>query len=375
MPPSRSGETASIDSAGLKQLNWLLRDWRVEKPAEMDPHLFDILWEVYREVGSHQPINVVSAYRSPETNAMLRRRSKAVSEHSQHMAGRAMDIRLPDVDTATLRAAAMKLQYGGVGYYQSSAFVHVDTGSVRAWPRMTEQQLARLFPDGKTVHLPPSGKPLARYDEARLEVDSRRAALGTGVSGPSLGSLFVGLFRSDEAATPATPTSKVVAATRVAAAPAPAPVALSAGRTVVASADPDAAIPAAALGFAPLPPRRPAEALLAAAPKAAPRVQTASLDDELPLLPGLRVPPVAPPAAVAPAPAAEFTTPASRLLFSGSPLAATPLRIPPAATMAAAAPAPSLDLRFALRPVGDFVTSRFSGPAISPVPVQQQASL
>ena len=75
---THTGESASVtfrrdgryDDAALKQLNWLLRDWRVEKPAEMDPRLFDILWEVYREVGSHQPINVVSAYRSPETNAM-----------------------------------------------------------------------------------------------------------------------------------------------------------------------------------------------------------------------------------------------------------------------------------------------------------------
>ena len=299
---THTGESASVtfrrdgryDDAALKQLNWLLRDWRVEKPAEMDPRLFDILWEVYREVGSHQPINVVSAYRSPETNAMLRRRSKAVSEHSQHMAGKAMDIRLPDVDTATLRAAAMKLQYGGVGYYASSAFVHVDTGSVRAWPRMSEQQLARLFPDGKTVHLPPSGKPMARYEEARLEVDSRKASLGSGGSGPSLGSIFAGLFRSDDVATPAAPTAKVVAATRVAAAPAPTPVALQQGRVTVASADADS-LPAAALGFAPLPPRRPAEAVLAAAaspnpaapalPKAPARVQTASLDDELPAMP------------------------------------------------------------------------------------------
>jgi uncharacterized protein YcbK (DUF882 family) len=83
------------DEEALNQLNWLLRDWRVNEPAKMDSRLFDILWEVYREVGSREPIHVISAYRSPATNSMLRNRSRAVSEHSQHMSGKAMDIRLP----------------------------------------------------------------------------------------------------------------------------------------------------------------------------------------------------------------------------------------------------------------------------------------
>ena len=107
-----------FDEGALSQLNWFLRDWRVDKPAQMDPRLFDILWEVYRESGSSQPINIISAYRSPETNGALRRRSSGVAEHSQHMLGKAMDIRLPDVETGRLRAIAMKMQYGGVGYYR-----------------------------------------------------------------------------------------------------------------------------------------------------------------------------------------------------------------------------------------------------------------
>ena len=178
------------DGEALTQLNWFLRDWRVNEPAKMDPRLFDILWEVYRESGSSQPINIVSAYRSPETNSALRRRSKAVSEHSQHMLGKAMDIRLPDVSTERLREIAMRLQYGGVGYYGSSAFVHLDTGSVRAWPRMSQEQLARLFPDGKTLHLPSNGKPLQGYEVAKAEVLSRNAGLSTQASlggGPSIG--------------------------------------------------------------------------------------------------------------------------------------------------------------------------------------------
>lgn len=184
------------DEKALEQLNWFLRDWRVNEPAKMDPRLFDILWEVYQESGSRQPINIVSAYRSPATNGMLRRRSSGVSEHSQHMLGKAMDIRLPDVETGRLRAIAMRMQYGGVGYYSSSQFVHVDTGNVRAWPRMSQDQLARLFPDGKTLHLPASGKPLARYEEARAEILPRNAALAAQASagGGSLGSIVTALF-------------------------------------------------------------------------------------------------------------------------------------------------------------------------------------
>ena len=176
----------------LNQLNWLLRDWRVNEPAKMDPRLFDILWEVYRDVGSREPVHVISAYRSPATNSMLRHRSRAVSEHSQHMSGKAMDIRLPDVDTARLRAAAMRLQYGGVGHYPG-AFVHVDTGSVRAWPRMTRDQLARLFPNGKTAHLPAQGQPLPGYEEARAEIHTRNATLAAEGSG-SRRNLFASLF-------------------------------------------------------------------------------------------------------------------------------------------------------------------------------------
>jgi uncharacterized protein YcbK (DUF882 family) len=160
------------DSAALQQLNWFLRDWRRDEPTRMDPRLFDTVWEVYREVGSSAPVRVNSAYRSPQTNSMLRRRSSAVAKNSQHMLGKAMDFYLPDVPTERLRAIGMRLQNGGVGYYPNAytPFVHLDVGSVRAWPRMTRDQLARIFPDGKTVHIPADGSPMARYEEARAEV-------------------------------------------------------------------------------------------------------------------------------------------------------------------------------------------------------------
>ena len=162
----------SYDPEALKQLNWLLRDWRLDEPTRMDPRLFDVVWQVYREVGSQEPIHIVSGYRSPETNSMLRRRSRAVSEHSQHMRGKAMDFYLPDVSMSRVREVGMRLQDGGVGFYPNAynPFVHLDVGSVRAWPRMSRGELARLFPDGKTVHLPRDGNPLAGYEVAKAEI-------------------------------------------------------------------------------------------------------------------------------------------------------------------------------------------------------------
>jgi uncharacterized protein YcbK (DUF882 family) len=162
------------DQAVLNKLNYFLRDWRNNDQTVMDPRLFDTLWEVYREAGAGEtPIQIYSAYRSPETNAMLRRRSRAVAEHSQHMLGKAMDTTMPGMPMEKIREIGMKLQRGGVGYYQSANFVHLDVGGVRSWPRMSYDQLARLFPDGKTVHIPSNGVPMPRYEEARAEIASR----------------------------------------------------------------------------------------------------------------------------------------------------------------------------------------------------------
>lgn len=163
------------DSAALEKLNWALRDWRTDEPIRMDPRLFDLAWEVHRQVGSEEPFHVVSAYRSPGTNSMLRRRSRAVAKHSQHMLGKAMDFYLPDTATVKIREAGMRLQRGGVGFYPGAhtPFVHLDAGSVRSWPRMTRDQLVRLFPDEKTVHLPADGQPLGGYEVAKAEILSR----------------------------------------------------------------------------------------------------------------------------------------------------------------------------------------------------------
>lgn len=156
------------DKAALQQMNVFLADWRTKEPTNMDPALFDLLWQIYTSVNAKQPINIVSSYRSPKTNKMLASKSSGVADNSQHMKGKAMDVFIPGVNLSKLREAAMKFQVGGVGYYPTSGspFVHVDTGSVRAWPRMTRAQLKKVFPDGKTLHLPTDGKPLSNEGRA-----------------------------------------------------------------------------------------------------------------------------------------------------------------------------------------------------------------
>ena len=197
------------DPAVLEKLNYFLRDWRNDETIKMDPRLFDAVWETYRESGSQEPIHIVSAYRSPQTNAMLRRRSKAVAEFSQHMLGKAMDMHYMDVPMSRVREIAMRLQHGGVGYYPTagSPFVHLDVGHVRAWPRMTYDQLARLFPDGKTVHLPANGQPLARYEEARAEIESRNGSSMPSMAQVQSKGFFASLFGGgdEEEAAPSAP--------------------------------------------------------------------------------------------------------------------------------------------------------------------------
>src|SRR5208282_3943273 len=179
------------DSATLEKLNWFLRDWRLNEPTKMDPKLFDIVWEVYRESGSSQPIEVLSAYRSPQTNALLRHRSRQVAKFSQHMEGKAIDAHFVDVGVSTIRDIAMRMQAGGVGFYPSGVqpWVHIDSGSVRYWPRMRRDALTRLFPDGKTVFAPADGQPMPGYEQARAEIEARGGAIQTASKGSGFGFL------------------------------------------------------------------------------------------------------------------------------------------------------------------------------------------
>src|SRR5439155_7519840 len=165
------------DEEALNKLNKFVRDWRKDAEVSMDPQLYDFMWEVQREVGHKGAIHIICGYRSPATNAMLRSRSRGVARTSLHMVGKAMDFSLPGADVAAVRAAALRIQGGGVGYYPSSgiAFVHMDVGNVRHWPRMTRDQLAKVFPDGRTLHVPTDGNPLPGYELALA--DAERGAL------------------------------------------------------------------------------------------------------------------------------------------------------------------------------------------------------
>jgi uncharacterized protein YcbK (DUF882 family) len=120
----------------LQQINFILRDFRANEIKPIDPQLLDLLHELRGTLECDSPYHIISGYRSPQTNAMLRARGgsdSGVASGSLHTVGKAIDIRVPGVKLDQLRAAARSLKLGGVGFYPSSNFVHVDTGRVRFW--------------------------------------------------------------------------------------------------------------------------------------------------------------------------------------------------------------------------------------------------
>ena len=247
------------DSNALNKLNWFLRDWRNDKTTEMDPHLFDLVWEAYRAVDARLPIQIVSAYRSPETNSMLRRRSSGVAKASQHTHGHAMDFFIPGVPLEQLRNVGLRLQRGGVGFYPTSGspFVHLDTGSVRHWPRLTHDQLVKIFPDGRTVHVGTDGRPLKNYALALADIERRGghasavSLAAAGMSGSDAaemdndgrttargGNLLARLFGGGKDKSEPAPRAPTIA---TAARPAPMPNAVTTTR--IATAEPSATVP------------------------------------------------------------------------------------------------------------------------------------
>ncbi|HET6628565.1 MAG TPA: DUF882 domain-containing protein [Woeseiaceae bacterium] len=127
---ARGGEY--VESA-LEEVERFLSDFRTGDRKTIDPELLDLLYELRETLGSDGTFEVISAYRSPKTNAMLRKRGSGVARNSQHLAGKAIDVRLRDVSLVRLRDAAIAMERGGVGYYEASNFVHLDTGRVRRW--------------------------------------------------------------------------------------------------------------------------------------------------------------------------------------------------------------------------------------------------
>jgi uncharacterized protein YcbK (DUF882 family) len=126
-------ENGAYVPAALSAVNHVLRDYRTNEVHVIEPKLLDLLTALSGALETRASVAVISGYRSPQTNAMLHERSSQVASGSLHMLGQAIDIRLPGVETAHIRDAAMKLAIGGVGYYPTSDFVHVDIGRVRHW--------------------------------------------------------------------------------------------------------------------------------------------------------------------------------------------------------------------------------------------------
>ncbi len=140
--------------SAMKQINYLLRDWRRNEVITIDPRTVDLVWELHEDLGSHEPVRIVCGYRSAQTNALLHRIGRHVAKESQHIQGKAIDFYLSDVPTLKIRNVALVRQVGGVGYYSSSGgptgFLHVDSGHVRHWgPYISPSQMAQIFRDGQ----------------------------------------------------------------------------------------------------------------------------------------------------------------------------------------------------------------------------------
>lgn len=117
----------------FSEIKMVMRDHRNNEKFPIDPRLMDVIYVLQNRIGMIKPVHVVSGYRSPQTNAMLRRTTEGVARNSLHMSGQAVDIRIPGVSLSSVRNTALDLQSGGVGYYPKSDFVHMDTGRVRTW--------------------------------------------------------------------------------------------------------------------------------------------------------------------------------------------------------------------------------------------------
>ena len=133
--------------SAMKKINYILRDWRRDAVTRMDPKTIDLMWELHADLGSRKPIHIISGYRSSKTNAMLRRIGRRVARRSRHIKGQAIDMYFPDVPISKVRGSALVRQVGGVGYYPRSGkhgFVHIDSGNVRHWPRMSPTRLASV---------------------------------------------------------------------------------------------------------------------------------------------------------------------------------------------------------------------------------------
>ena len=171
--------------SAMKKINYLMRDWRRNEVVTIDPKTVDLIWELHADLGSRAPIHIVCGYRSPKTNAFLKRVGRNVAKKSQHMVGKAIDLYFPDVPTKKIRNSALVRKVGGVGYYRSSGgptgFVHLDSGNVRHWgPAIGKTEMAQIFRDGRKT----LGARLNRKDSIAIaSADAEAAALEAAYEG------------------------------------------------------------------------------------------------------------------------------------------------------------------------------------------------
>ena len=171
--------------SAMKKINYLMRDWRRNEVVTIDPKTVDLMWELHADLGSRAPIHIICGYRSPKTNAFLKRVGRNVAKKSQHMVGRAIDLYFPDVATKKIRNSALVRKVGGVGYYRSSGgptgFVHIDSGNVRHWgPAIGKTEMAQIFRDGRKT----LGARLNRKDSIAIaSADAEAAALEAAYEG------------------------------------------------------------------------------------------------------------------------------------------------------------------------------------------------
>lgn len=170
--------------SAMKKLNYFLRDWRRNEAITISPRTIDLMWELHADLGSRAPIHIISGYRSPKTNAFLKKIGRNVARKSQHMIGHAIDLYFPDVPTVKIRNSALVRQVGGVGYYRSgggpTGFVHIDSGRVRHWgPAISQAQMAKIMRDyRRTVGARLNKKGMKAVPEVEVaEADATAAGL------------------------------------------------------------------------------------------------------------------------------------------------------------------------------------------------------
>ncbi len=123
----------AYDREALQHLDWVLRDHRANKSIDMEQSLYDLLYALNKRLGTSAPYQVISAYRSPETNAMRHAQTRSVARNSRHMSGQAIDVRVDGISPENLANVVASMQEGGVGLYRQSGFVHIDVGPDRRW--------------------------------------------------------------------------------------------------------------------------------------------------------------------------------------------------------------------------------------------------